>query len=245
MERRSRPAPLQLIYVWGSPHLTDSSAWPISLQQTRERQAEICLSPGRLGGGCAHEHVCIIRSAAQRAGWIRASLVLSPRCAQHLFQQSRMERDSTSLTHSNKAKIHSDLNHDNNPTSLELEPAIERKGIHYAFETRTLILSGKRDSLTLSWLMCILWWGVLIASHCRGLNLTYCTVYALWMFKWVSESLLNVFLSSVSNVFDEKALRIRVRNVVISRRDSTGIKGRNNWECDQEKIIDFWHRKGF
>lgn len=44
--------------------------------------------------------------------------------------------------------------------------------------------------------------GVLIACHCRGLSLTYCTVYALWMFKWVLETLLNVFLSSVSNVFD-------------------------------------------
>jgi len=67
------------------------------------------------------------------------------RGALSIFSSRAVWRETTSLTHSNKAQIHLELNH-YNPTSLE----IEKKGIHYAFETRNLILSGKRDSLTLS-----------------------------------------------------------------------------------------------
>lgn len=53
-----------------------------------------------------------------------------------------------------------------------------------------------------------------------------------------------IFIFSFNHcyVFDQKALRIRVRNVVISPRDSTGIMGRKNCESnnvmEQEEIID-------
>ncbi len=200
----------------GGPRLTDSSARPISLQRTPGR---IRLSLGRLEGVSITDSGIDTRFSGPQSAVRSASFPIQP----------YGERLHISHTRSNKATLILDLDLYNNPASLELDPAVERKGIYYALQTRNLILSGKRGSLTLSWLTSILWWwGILIVCQCRGLKAKHIICA-----QFILESLLNVYLIFHFNhcyVFDQKALRIRVRNVVLSRRDSTGIIGRNNWE---------------
>lgn len=87
---------------FGCPDLTDSSARPISCtKRTNDRQKFACPRGDWVEGARAHERVCIIRSAAQTAGRTRASPLLSPRCAQHPFQNNRFW-DITDISHTVK-----------------------------------------------------------------------------------------------------------------------------------------------